>query len=381
MDLATSSKSGDVAYLSFASGSAMYRNCIFCSAAFGTNAVLETFPVGHQLAFDSERGRLWAVCPSCARWNLSPIEERWEAVEDAERLFRDARLRVQSENIGLARLPDGTRLVRVGRTVGGELAAWRYGSQLVRRRRRHMVVGSASIAAGVAVIGGLSAMGVGMGGILVGNSIVQKRLRQRVIHRIAPAVRDSDMIDDGSIVGRRNRHGDLVIRHWHLAGMNLECGTDGQLQVVVRDAHRNEPASRGEVDRKSTDIVVVKGDAARALLGRAMVRVNAKGATKKNVADATHLLEQAGSADRILREAGLGGAALGKLAGRDPEVLMGHWALAFEMALNEASERRALEGELAALEAAWREAEEIAGIADALPGVATLNRMFDRLLG
>lgn len=43
-------------------------------------------------------------------------------------------------------------------------------------------------------------------------------------------------------------------------------------------------------------------------------------------------------------------------------------ALALEMSLHEAAERRALEGELAALRAAWREAEEIAQIADALPG-------------
>src|SRR5207237_413052 len=41
--------------------------------------------------------------------------------------------------------------------------------------------------------------------------------------------------------------------------------------------------------------------------------------------------------------------------------------LALEMAANEDVERRALEGELAELEAAWREAEEIAAIADALP--------------
>ncbi|MXX56163.1 MAG: hypothetical protein F4Z44_10340 [Gemmatimonadetes bacterium] len=40
--------------------------------------------------------------------------------------------------------------------------------------------------------------------------------------------------------------------------------------------------------------------------------------------------------------------------------------LALEMALNEEQERRALEGELAQLEAAWREAEEIAAIADNL---------------
>jgi hypothetical protein len=36
------------------------------------------------------------------------------------------------------------------------------------------------------------------------------------------------------------------------------------------------------------------------------------------------------------------------------------------MAAHEDSEQRALEGELAALEEAWREAEEIASIADSL---------------
>jgi hypothetical protein len=41
--------------------------------------------------------------------------------------------------------------------------------------------------------------------------------------------------------------------------------------------------------------------------------------------------------------------------------------LALEMAANEDAERRAMEGELTVLEAAWREAEEIAAIADTLP--------------
>jgi hypothetical protein len=40
--------------------------------------------------------------------------------------------------------------------------------------------------------------------------------------------------------------------------------------------------------------------------------------------------------------------------------------LALEMAANEDTERRALEGELAVLEAAWRQAEEIAAIADGM---------------
>ena len=40
--------------------------------------------------------------------------------------------------------------------------------------------------------------------------------------------------------------------------------------------------------------------------------------------------------------------------------------LALEMATNEDIERRAMEGELAMLEAAWQQAEEIAAIADNL---------------
>jgi hypothetical protein len=40
--------------------------------------------------------------------------------------------------------------------------------------------------------------------------------------------------------------------------------------------------------------------------------------------------------------------------------------LALEMSLHEESERRALDGELALLEAAWRDAERIALIADSL---------------
>jgi len=43
-----------------------------------------------------------------------------------------------------------------------------------------------------------------------------------------------------------------------------------------------------------------------------------------------------------------------------------HLRLALEMALHDEMERAALQGELASLEAAWREAEEVAAIADAL---------------
>ena len=57
----------------------MYATCMFCNGPLGRNDALEHFPVGRRLAFDGEKGRLWVICPSCARWNLTPLEERWEA--------------------------------------------------------------------------------------------------------------------------------------------------------------------------------------------------------------------------------------------------------------------------------------------------------------
>jgi hypothetical protein len=53
--------------------------------------------------------------------------------------------------------------------------------------------------------------------------------------------------------------------------------------------------------------------------------------------------------------------------------------LAFEMALHEDAERRAMEGELAALERAWAEAEGIAAIADSLLVPARIDEKLSEL--
>lgn len=55
----------------------MYATCVYCHGPLGANEVVEHCPVGRKLAFDAARGRLWAVCPRCTRWNLSALEERW----------------------------------------------------------------------------------------------------------------------------------------------------------------------------------------------------------------------------------------------------------------------------------------------------------------
>jgi hypothetical protein len=138
----------------------MYSTCLFCTKSLGTNEVLEHFPVGRRIAFDAAKGRLWVVCRQCARWNLTPLEERWEAIEEAERLFRGTRLRVSTDNIGLAKLSEGLELVRVGQPQRPEIAAWRYGDQFGRRRRRGLVTAGLIAAGGGAVLAGGAAVGM-----------------------------------------------------------------------------------------------------------------------------------------------------------------------------------------------------------------------------
>jgi hypothetical protein len=353
----------------------MYRTCIYCSADLGTNEALEAFPVGRSLAFDAWKGRLWAICPKCARWNLSPLEERWEAVEGAERLFADARLRVQSENVGLAKLRDGTRLIRVGEALPGELAAWRYGGQLVRRRRNYLIAAGAIGVGSLAVVGGASML-IGTGG-LWGLSQLGFRLwgahqKRKVIFRL-PAER--------SPTGQP-----LALRRWQAGAGALSAAEGGiQLSLPVEKPGPPKPSLPLEESRPPTarnwwepldpapaapvapvPQVVLPDEHARAFLGRAMVHVNEQGASRRRVQDAVALLAGAGSAEDFIRRTADAGRTLGERPDLPGQALPSEGALALEMALHEEAERRALEGELALLESAWREAEEIAAIADRL---------------
>lgn len=378
----------------------MYATCLFCGSSLGTNEAIETFSVGSRVAFDAWQGRLWAVCARCGRWNLAPIEERWEAVEAAERLFTDTRTRVQSENIGLCRLPDGTRLVRVGKALPGEIAAWRYGSQLVSRRRRNLAFGAAGVAATGAVIAGipllisagvtLPLVNLGVQAWVIRNSQVQLR---RVVHRIEP---------DRSPTGQ-----ELVVRRMHLHESVLTTTAEGDVGIRLPTAQLLHPwkVPAWGWTPPDSEPLEIGGEVARRILARSMTDYNSRGAKEKDIADALNLIGEAGGPDAFARGAASSGYAitrsnplahgrrgtsdapsfkqvLGTFRGevipvrkykdpwnRDERPRMGPLeALALEMALNDEAERRALEGELAALEAAWREAEEIARIADALPG-------------
>ena len=331
----------------------MYATCLFCHAPLGRNAVLEAFPVGRRLAYDAEKGRLWVVCRRCERWNLTPVEERWEAMEAAERLYRGTRLRAATEQVGLARVGDGLELVRIGRPLRPEFAAWRYGDQFGRRRTRMAAVAGAGILGVGALIAGGVAAGVGVSMFIgLGRSVAQ-----RLVHGDPDAVvaRVPYLPDHPVVVTRRM-----------LAETRIVHAPDGALGLEVWS------------DRARWSF---EGDEAQRALAQLIPAVNRFGGSAATVRGAVARIEEAGGPEGYLARLCVIGAPT-RLSGRETG---SHWwgrdeipqtglyalrpvdRLAVEMVAHEERERRALlDGELASLERAWREAEAIAAIADDL---------------
>lgn len=366
----------------------MYSTCLFCHSDLGTNEVIESFPIGRRLAFDAALGRLWVVCRKCERWNLTPIEERWEAVEQCEKLFTSTRLRVSSDNIGLSRLREGLELVRIGKPLRPEMAAWRYGDQFGRRRRKY-IIGTGAIgivAAGVLIAGPATGLlaggGFGMFQLLNG---LQRAARDRIVRaRVAVPGRERPAILRGKDMKR------IVL-----------SSADGEWSLTM-------PYRSGALGSDSRRVVTLIG--ADALRGAATVlpAVNLKGANREQVADAVQLLERTPdvnemfmtathlrtptrrnrgrmvsfvdpisdirgymSADVTIPHTGLGEVFLDRL----PQPVR----LALEMAAHEDIERRAMEGEVSLLERSWREAEEIAAISDSMFLPEDVEKKFDAI--
>ena len=316
----------------------MYHHCLFCTAPLGSNRSVEAFPVGRRLAFDTAKGRLWVVCRRCERWNLSPLEERWEALESLERMFRDTRTRVSTEHIGLARVEDGLDLVRIGTPRRPEFAAWRYGDQFGRRRRRFLLASALAVGVGGGVaVGSAAVAGLSAAMLPVHLFNLARVARSRGNPRTFLHTADGDRI-----AVPPDRVGRQKVRP-------SEDGKGWQLQLALPDEERR----------------VLSGPDAVHALAILMPKVNRTGAGAADVRSAVHQIERSGSPERFFveveRRARDEGAGYNPIRGL-PRVLR----LAMEMAAHEEQEREALQGELAWLEQAWRDAESIAAIADDL---------------
>jgi hypothetical protein len=337
----------------------MYSTCLFCKTNLGANEAIEQFPVGRRLAFDAAKGRLWVVCRKCERWNLTPIEERWEAIEECERSFRSTKLRVSTDEIGLGKISEGLELVRIGKPLRPEFAAWRYGDQFGRRRRNNIVKLGAIAAAAIAIptIGPL--VGIPLGAVSwnffyyarIGVNFYQRR---RIVARIPSS--------DGN---------PLRVRQKDVKETVILPPTDREtwgLRVRYRAGkHPNVPVWKYD---PVTDETEIHGETAMRAAAQLLPLLNDKGASGRLIGDAVELAtvsdDPTASFERIARIAAktptwreYGRGAM--LAQMSPE-----FRLALEMISHEESERRALEGELYLLEDAWKEAEEIAAISDNL---------------
>ncbi len=317
----------------------MYSTCLFCNQSLDANELVESFPVGHRLAYDGVRGRLWVVCRRCERWNLSPLEERWEAIDQCERLFEKARKRVATDNIGMARLDGGLDLVRIGTPLRGEFAAWRYGDQFGRRRQRALVAGTAlGVMAGAAAFGALllsASLGGGYWAYLAGERVAKRRKARKLIARI-PTEGDEVL----TVLGEHLPEVRLVPERGGVLGWKIEVPHVGGSRFL-----------RGEWAPHAASLLlptINKAGGTRSIVDRAVKRL-------ENFEDpTTYMLSAAAESFNQKRP----GDSLMKL----PEDIR----LAIEMAVNEESERHAFHNDMWLLEHAWRQAEEIALIADDL---------------
>jgi hypothetical protein len=342
---------------------------LFCQKDLGRNESFETFPVGRRLAFDGAKGRLWVVCSHCERWNLSPLDERWEAIEQAERLYRDTRTRVATDNIGLAKLRDGTTIVRIGAPLRPEFAAWRYGDQFGRRRRNQVLF----VGAGLTALAGVVVGGAFAAGSIGGSAWAIARAGQFLVHG-----------NPEKVVAKiqTERHGLVHVRRRHLGETTIDRALDGTMVINLRFKNGSARFVGREAERVAS-IVIPK--------------VNRFGGTKKTIGDAVTEIEQTGGSEGYLDHL----SKVSHVYTKPYEPPKSRWKsrqhdqyakhglfglppahrLALEMALHEEVERRALQGELTELEAAWKAAEEVAAISDSLTVTSSVSEQFAKLKG
>ena len=334
---------------------AVYQTCLFCKKPLGSNEVIESFPVGRRLAFDSAKGRLWVVCTRCKRWNLTPLEERWEAVEACERVFRETPMRASTENVGIARHREGLDLVRIGTPERGEFAAWRYGDQFRIRYRNAAFAPFVGLGIGMAVTSLPLAVPAGVAATSMGAAIAWHRMRTVAKVRIGGDASDGGPVEPTDVV-------------------TFRIGAVRSLRLLPADQESRFGIEVNKGRRKARFV----GENARRVASALVPKLNERGGPRRTVQHAVQEIESAGHPDRFLNEVGKQGDHHRDGAPVQVRYLSRPTRLALEMSLHEQQERRALEGELWMLEQAWKEAEEIAAISDNLLLPAGTDAFFDR---
>ncbi len=320
----------------------MFSRCLFCHRPFRANGELPRFPTGRRVAYDPVKGRLWAICESCNRWNLCPVEEREGVLYGLERLARDrGRVLGRTENVSLMTAGDVV-LVRVGQAGLAEQAWWRYGRELSRRQRAFESPTSQATAYAFGAMAwlwesvGLSDLDMS---ITWDDTPIADILRWR---RFGWAAWQGRV---------RCPHCNSVLRalrfdvSWWLYPVFTE---DGSISVAV-PCPRCDPWTPEKVYR-------LEGPSAGNVLRRVLAYQHITGASESAVKEAAKAIEEAGSTWEFGREVATSGTSLYRL---DPVR-----SIALEIAVNESVEKEMLQLELQALEFLWKQEEQLARIMD-----------------
>lgn len=320
----------------------MLTRCLFCRTPFPENGQLAYMRRGRRVAYDPRDGRLWAICESCHRWNLIPMEDREGALYELERVARDhGRLVAHTANISLLHAGP-LALVRVGDAALVEQAWWRYGREL---RRRRAAFESRRSRLGAAVFGAAAYVGDLLGladpdmPIDWSDTPVADILRWRRFGWAAWHGRETCPYCNSTLRALRYE------LSWWVYPIQ---GEDGRIGVGV-PCQRCDPWTPEKV-------YSLFGDVAENSLRRILAYQNISGASERRISDAARIIEEAGSAGAFAH------VATGR---RETLWRMGSvGTVALEIALNESVERRMLDLEVRSLEFLWKKEEELARIID-----------------
>jgi hypothetical protein len=320
----------------------MYSSCAFCNAKLDGDGGPSGLGVGRRLAFDEWRGRLWVICGKCARWNLTPFDDRLERIEALARAAASGHVTAATEQIALIRW-DRYALVRVGKPPRVELAGWRYGERLAQRARdRAKVTVPLTVAAvGLGIVANVAAGG-GLGVIVWNLHNISESLYTALIGRRRVSLAEPPMC---ARCGRI-----MVLRARHVGHSRLVNDTSADLAVMVSCPHCREEGA------------LMTGTDATIVLRQGLTYLNATRSGRRRADEAAREVDQAGGPERMIREVARRELKLATLRpGR---------RLALEMAVDEQSE-------LMELEQQWREAEELADIADGT--LSTTTELEDKI--
>jgi hypothetical protein len=260
---------------------------------------------------------------------------------------------VSTDQIGLARVSEGLELVRIGDPQRPEMAAWRYGDQFGRRRRKQYLIGG-----GIAVLAGTVLVAGPMLGIIGAGAV------SPLMNLISTG---GQLYRARTLISVPTPGGELVrTRLSDIDRVKLDVSED---DLVLTVPVVTGPDGKWWRYRKEKTMRTFTGDDAVRAAGALLPRLNQSGGNVAQVQRAVGIIEEAQSPQQLFNRAARDLATRDSRYGNPKrkttlKKVPLATRLALEMATHEESERRALEGELHVLAEAWRQADEIAAIAD-----------------